>query len=183
VSQTSVLSKQVLGLAGQIATLYGGADAKVDSATSAEASAEIPFGVMVCRGTADKTALLLHTSAAAMAANQLLLGVTVLDHSFAEPQEVADTDSGGLKPKSTFSVLMQGPIIVIPEDAVTPASDVRVRVVVAGAEVKGAFRAAADSTDCVEITAFARWLSSAAGGSPAVLWVDMVNVALATADT
>lgn len=182
-SQTAVASKMTAGLAGQLFSLGDAADARLGSATSAESSAEIGFGLMVIRGSADGSALLPHTSAAAMVAAPLLLGVVVLSHGFAEPQELADTDSGGLKPKTTFTVLEEGEIWVIPEDNVTPASDVRVRVVAAGAEKAGAFRAAADSTDCVEISAFARWRSSASGGSPARLWIDMSNVQLAVADT
>lgn len=180
--QTSVSARMTVGIVGQIANLQGMKDAVVNSARQAEASAEMPFGVMVCRdGTTPDTAKLLHTSAAAMATN-LLEGVTVHGHSYAEPQELADTDAGGLKPGATVAILKVGPIWVLPEDTVTPSSDVRVRVVVAGAEVKGAFRGAADASDCVEITPFARWLTSGSSTVPAIVFVDMTNVALATAD-
>lgn len=182
--QTSVALRMTVGLVGQIGNLHGMSEARVASCRNAEASAEIPFGVMVCRDTTNvDTAKLLHTSAAAMAANQLLVGVSTHSHSYAEPQEVADTDAGGIKAGQMLGVLQEGPIWVLPEESVTPSSDVRVRAVVAGDEVKGAFRATADSTDCVDVTAFCRWLTAGSTTVPALVWVDMSNVGLATADT
>lgn len=180
--QTSVATRMTVGLAGLIGNLEGMAHATVVSATSTEASAEIPFGVMVQRGTPDGSAKLLSSTAAAMAANNLLLGVVTHAQGYAEPQELGDTDAGGLKPGTTFGVLLKGPIYVVPEENVTPASDVRVRVVVTGNEVKGAFRATADASDCVEISAFARWMETGLAGSPTLLYIDMTNVALTTAD-
>lgn len=183
-TQTSVALRMTVGIVGQIANLAGMKDARVVSCRQAEASAEIPFGVMVCRdGTTPDTAKLLHTSAAAMAANQLLVGVSTHGHSYAEPQELADTDDGGLKPGTTFGALVEGPIWVLPEENVTPSSEVRVRVVVAGDEVAGAFRATADATDCVDVTPCARWMTSGSTTVPAILWLDMNHVALVTADT
>lgn len=146
---------------------------------SEEASAEIPFGVMVCRGSTDEDngALLLNTSAAAM--EQLLAGVVMWTDVYAKPSELGDT---GLKPGVTLNVLQRGRIWVRPEDAVDPGDAVRVRCVVAGSEVKGAFRSAADSTDCVDISSFARWRSSAGAGELAILEIDMTNAKLADAD-
>lgn len=180
--QTSVASRMSVGLAGLIGNLDGMRNASVVSATSSEASAEIPFGVMVQRGSADGTAKNLSTSAAAMAANNLLLGVSTLAQGFDEPNELSNDDDGGLMPEATFGVLIEGPIYVVPEENVTPASDVRVRAVAGGAEVLGAFRATADSTDCVDISAFARWMETGTAGSPTLLYIDMKNVALAVAD-
>jgi hypothetical protein len=181
-SQTSVATRMTTGLAGTPADMNTVQNGQFGSATSSEASAEISFGTMCIRGASDGLALKPHTSAAAMATGNLLLGIALLSQGFAEPQEVADTDAGGIKPKATFSVGKKGVFWVIPEDNVTPASDVRVRVVTAGNEVAGAFRAAQDSTDCVEITPFAKWLTTATGGNPAQLEIDMTHVALTTAD-
>lgn len=181
-SQTTVNNKQPIGLAGQWADLFGAVEGAVISKANAEASAEIPFGVMVCRGTgSDNQAKLLHTSAAAMVATPLLLGISLWHQSYANPSEVSDNNK--LTPGTAFGVATSGHIYVYPEDNVTPASDVRVRVVVTGNEVAGAFRGAADTTDCVDISAFARWLTSGGPTSPAVLEFDMSNVSLAVADT
>lgn len=172
-----------VGLAGTSVDMETVKNGRFGSATSSEASAEIPFGTMVIRGASDGLALKPHTSAAAMVASPLMMGIAMLSQGFAEPQEVADTDAGGIKPKATFTVGEKGTFWVIPEDGVNPGSDVRVRVVTAGNEVAGAFRAAQDLTDCVDISAIARWKSTATAGNPAKLEIDMTNVALAVADT
>lgn len=180
--QTAVADRMTIGIVGQLADLHSMADARVKTATNQEASAQIPFGIMVIRGSLDDSALLLHTSAAAMVTGQLLQGVSTHGHAFAEPQELADTDAGGLQPDATFGVLEIGTIIVAPENAVTPASEVHVRAVAGVGEQAGAFRATADGSDTVDITAFAKWLTSAGAGQPAVLEIDMTNSALAVAD-
>ena len=146
-------------------------------ATSEEASAEIPFGVMVCQGTEDDGVLLLNTSSASMATK--LKGVTVFGQGYAKPQELGDT---GFKPKCTFDVLNKGRIYVMVEEAVAPGNAVRVRAVAAGAEVKGAFRTTADGTDTVDISKFAKWIRSAAEDGLAVVEIDMTMSALAVAD-
>lgn len=149
------------------------------SKVSEEASAEIPFGVMLARGTSDPEngALLPHTSAAAMAS--AFIGVAAHSHAYAKPDELGDT---GLKPKVTLGVHTQGPIWVVPEEAVVAhTSAVRVRVLAGGGEQAGEFRATADASDCVDISAFAHWETSAGAGEPALLWVDMTSPA-GTAD-
>ncbi len=147
------------------------------SATSEESSAEIPFGVMVCRGTEDDGVLLLNTSSAAMATS--LAGIVVFGHSFSKPYELGDT---GLKPFATFNVLSRGRIYVQVEEAVEIGDAVRVRAVATGDEVKGAFRTTSDSTDCVDISSFARYIRGADEDGLAIVEIDMVNAALADAD-
>lgn len=176
--QTTVLETPVFGCPGDIADLWTAERGIIDSATSEEASAEIPFGVMLQQGTGDDGAKLLGTSAAAMAVR--LLGIAVRAHDFAVGSELGTT---GLKPGATFGCGKKGRFKVLVEDAVTPLSHVRVRAVAAGAEVKGAFRALADGTDCVDISAFAKWRTSAGIGEVAVVEIDMANAALAVADT
>lgn len=171
--QTTVETTMPIGVAGQLADLWTEQNGDIISVISEEASAEIPFGVAVRQGTADDGALLF------TATSQVPLGVVVFAHHFAKPDELGDT---GLKPKVVFGVLRRGRIIVFPEEAVTPASEVRIRAVAAGAEVKGAFRATADSTDCIDITPFAKWRSSADANEPAILEIDLSNVSLAVAD-
>jgi hypothetical protein len=150
-------------LAGQLAD-SGRND--VLSKTSEEASAEIPYGVMVAQGTADDGVVLL------AATTDVLVGVSVLSHDYAVGVEVGDT---GYKPKTTFGVLNVGRIAVLVEEAVTPASSVYVRAVAAGAEVKGAFRDTADGTDTIDISSFARYVTSAGAGEIAIVDIDMRN--------
>jgi len=175
--QDAVATSPAVGVAGDIADLSTVKSGLIDAATSEEASAEIPFGTMVIQGTGDHGCLKLHTSAAAM--EQLLLGIAVRSHDFARGSELGDT---GLKPGATFGVGRRGRFWVVPEDAVAPGDPVRVRAVVAGNEVKGAFLTAADSTDAIDISAFAQWKTSADAGELAVVEIDMTNSALAVAD-
>jgi hypothetical protein len=180
--QASVNNLMPIAVEGIIGDLDGELNARIGSATNTEASALIRPGLMVARDPAVQDGVkLLHTSAAAMAANNLLRGVALTSNEFSNPQQVNDDNE--IRPGVTFGVCERGPVWVRPEDAVTPSSDVRVRVVVAGAEKAGAFRGAADATDCVDISAFARWITPAGAGELALLWIDTVNVALATADS
>ena len=174
-SQTSVAAAAI-GFAGMLAD--SDQAPRVASKINEEASAEIPFGTMVIRGTDEEMqALQLHTSAAAVAA--LLAGVVVHDHSYAKDTELGTT---GLKPGVTLNVLERGHVYVLTEETVTPGDAVRVRAVVSGNEVKGAFRTSADSTDCVNISKFARWVKGGTTTVPAVLEIDMVGASQAAAD-
>ncbi len=165
-------------------------EGKDRAGTSEEASAGIPFGVMVCRGTADDGILLLNTSAAAMATDTALVGITLFDHHFARNVEL-DAD-GALAPEATCAVLTKGTCLVQVEEAVAPGDAVHVRVVTggsdgygpAGAENAGAFRASPTSTtDCINVSSFAQWRSSADAGGYAELEIDMTMAALTTADS
>lgn len=153
---------------------------RIASKTSEESSAEIPFGVCVCRGTTyvDEGALLLNTSAAAM--DDKVTGIVAWRDGYAKPTELGDT---GLKPGVQLCVLQRGRIWVQPEENVAPGDPVRVRAVVTGNEVKGAFRTSADSTDCVDISKFARWITTGTASVPAILEVDFVGEAQALADS
>ncbi len=164
--QTSVTTAMAPAFAGMLADTSG---KRCSAKYSEEASAEIPFGVMVCRGTdKDDGALLLNTSSAAMA--DILLGVVVHSHAYDKDNELGDT---GLKSAVSFDVLTHGRIYVLPEETVHPGDAVRVRAVAGGSEVKGAFRTTADSTDCVDITSFARWARGGDSTTPAILELDM----------
>lgn len=174
-TQTSVAARAI-AFAGMLAENY---PAQCDSRVNEEASAEIPFGTMVIRGTdEDEQALQCHTSAATV--EQLFAGIVVWSDNYAKDTELGST---GLKPGVMLNLLQKGRIYVLPEDTVDPGDPVRVRAVVAGAEVKGAFRTAADSTDCVDISAFARWVRGGSSTVPAVLEIDMTGQSQAVADT
>jgi hypothetical protein len=148
--------------------------------TSEEATDGIPFGVMVCQGTADDGILLLNTSAAAMATK--LKGILLFDHHFARNVEL--DANGDLAPQATGAILTEGTCLVLVEEAVAPGDPVRVRVVVEDDEVPGAFRTGPDDTsDCVNISKFAQWRSSADAGEYAELEINMTMSANATADS
>jgi hypothetical protein len=180
--QTEVLSAMPIAVPGMLADLHTDEDGDVVSAFNEEASDEIPFGVMVKGGTADDSVKNLATTA------DLLKGVVVFANYFDKPIQLGDT---GLKPGVAFGLLRRGHIYVRVEDAVTPASEVHVRVTTggsngygdAGAETAGAFRGSDDGGDTIDITAFAKYLTSADVGEIAVVSIDMDNASLSTADS
>jgi hypothetical protein len=167
--QTSHPRKQTAALAGQLSDTSFVKHA--DSLRNDNASAEIAFGLMVRRGTSEGGALTLS------ATSQALGGIVVRDHAYDQPNELGDT---GLKPDVVMTVLQRGRIWVPVEEAVAVGNDVRVRAVATGDEVAGAFRTTADSTDCIDISAFARWVTG--GSTVAELEIDMLQAALASAD-
>ncbi len=148
----------------------------VRSYVNEEASAEIPFGVMVKEGTdPSKQAKALATGDTAVK----FLGVTVHANSYAKPEELGDD---GMKPGVVMGVLVEGTIWVPVEEAVTPASSVLVRIIATGDEVAGAFRDSADASDCIDVSGFCRFLTSTTGAGFALLQVNMANRAEKAAD-
>jgi len=127
----------------------------VDSFVNEEASAEIPFGVAVKGGTNPENQCKLLT-----AITDKLLGITVRSDSYQKGHELGDT---GLKPGVVCRVARKGELLVTVEEAVTPASRVYVRAVVAGAEVAGAFRDTTDASDLIDVSAYCRFMGTTTG--------------------
>lgn len=172
--QTTVTLAPDIGVPGQIPSMDGVQDAVVNSKTSKEASASIPFGVMVKQGTLDDDILIM------TAAVNKLAGVTCWAQDFARPSEL---DANGIRPGTTVGVVFIGPVLVVVEDAVTPSSSVRIRHTTgAGGTVIGSFRGTAEATHTIDATGFARYLTSAGAGGIAAVYVDLANAALAVAD-
>jgi hypothetical protein len=175
-AQTEVTTAPLVGTPGRPADEHTAQNGQVVSATSEEASALIPFGVMVKQGSGDYGALKL------TATTNAFIGISFRSNDFAVGLEI-DESTGNLKPGATFGVARKGRFFVLIEEDVTPASDVRVRCVATGNEVAGAFRATADSTDCVDLTGLARWIRTAdADDGVGELEIDMTNIGLAVAD-
>lgn len=160
--QTSVtvgMTRAFAGMLGDVAY-----SKNCQSYVNSEASAEIPFGVMVGQGATDDTCLKL------AAITDKMIGIVAHSHAYNKDNELGTT---GLKPKVTVDVLKKGTIWVPVEEAVTPASAVLVRAVAAGAEVAGAFRDTADASDLIDCSAFARYLTTTTGAGFALLEFDM----------
>lgn len=168
-SQLTHPREYVAALAGALGD--SSAVKQVESLINSEASAEIPFGVMVGNGASEGEALKLATTADALA------GIVLRSDAYDIPNELGDT---GLKPTVVMSVLTRGRCWVPVEEAVAVGGAVRVRAVVVGAEVAGKFRTTADSTDCIDISAFARWVQG--GSSLAMVEIDMLMANAAVAD-
>lgn len=161
-------SEQGEALQGQLANLQ---ESRKVTMVQAEASAGIPFGVMVQRaafgtsGSADQAKLLT-------AQANKLAGIVIHSHAYDPIEDLDDDDA--LVPKTLLSVLEEGEIWVPVEAGQTPAvgADVRVRCVAGGGETAGAFRVTADATDCVKLGA-SKWKSAINADGLALLFLDL----------
>jgi hypothetical protein len=151
-------------------TLHGLGPHRTHSYVNEEASDEIPFGVLVVKGSADDGAKLPD-------ATDVPVGITVQHHGFA--QDSGDLGETGMTPDTMMTVLTHGQCYVEVEDAVVAGGAVRVRS--SGAGQKGAFRSAADVLTGAVLTG-ARWMSSADAGGLAIIEIDMTQATL-TEDT
>jgi len=140
---------------------------ETESYIQAEASAEMPFGRMVAKGTNDQDAVLMAAQA------DLPIGIVVHSHNYQKPTELGDT---GLKPGAMVRVLTKGVIWVQVTEAVTPASAVRYD------EAGGTFGDSAVVDETVDISDFARYLGSAGANEFVELEIDMTNRNLRTSD-
>jgi hypothetical protein len=172
--QTTANVSQTAAFAGMVVSTE---PHTIRSYVSEEASAELPFGIMLKQGTADGQALQIDDAGDVAE----FIGVLAHSHKYAKPTQVGDT---GVKPDQSLNVLTKGVIWVEVEEAVTPLSAVRVRMVATGDEVAGAFRDTADdTTDCADVSLFCRYLTSAAANGLAQLEIDMVGRNSAVADS
>ncbi len=169
--QTSVVAMQP-GFPGLVADLQL---AKTTASRVNEGTAEMRFGILVTEGTGQNGCAIID----AQADVAVCAGIVVHSHAYAKDQELGDN---GLKQYAVVGVLQKGAIWVLTEGtAPTKTDHVRVRCIATGNEVAGAFRVAADSTDCVDITAFAKW-TGRTGTNCAEVDIDVTNRALAVAD-
>lgn len=120
--------------------------------------AGVLFGKAVTFGTNDNQCKALS------AITNKVMGVVIHKH----------VEEGVLAAKEAVSLLRKGRIYVKVEEAVSPGDAVFVRAVAAGAEEAGSFRASADSTDCIDISANAEYLSSAEAGEFALVDINLV---------
>jgi hypothetical protein len=163
-SQTSYSNTMTAAFAGMLADT---SDNDIFGALQAEASSEIPFGVMVCKGTGDNDAKLPAASTAK------LFGVLVHSHNY-EPR--IDLGTVGVKPGATLNVLNRGRIHVVVEENVTREDRAYVRYAAgAGGTQLGAFRKSAVVDETIDATAKCKFVTSASAGQLAIVEVDMLN--------
>lgn len=133
------------------------ADAKHESISRIVEGSGVLFGKAVKQGTNDGQAVALSAN------TDKVLGVVVHKH----------IEKGELLEKDSISVLRRGRIYVKVEEAVVAGDPVFVRAVVAGAEEAGSFRKSADSTDTIDLTSVAEFLTSAEAGEFAVVDINL----------
>ncbi len=139
---------------------------RVDSFINEESAAEMEFGIMLQQGTLSNDALI------PTGITNDLIGVLLHSHAYANDTEIGTT---GVKPNVTLNVMSQGRCWVTTEETVTPASNVLVRCVTGTGTVMGRFRDTADGVTCLDISAYARYLSSTSGAGVALLEIDITN--------
>jgi hypothetical protein len=165
--QTSYTAEQSAAYEGQLAD-DGPSD--VLSRLQGEASAGIGFGLVVCQHlTVDGKAILPAD------ANSRPLGITVRSQAYEVGREYIAA-SNGVQVGAMLNVLRKGRIWVAVEEAVTSGDPFFARHLTAGAERKGAIRKSADASDCLDLTAKGRFLTTQATiGGLAILEVDFTN--------
>lgn len=155
--QTSVLTNALPAFAGMLGD--SGRDMNLATALNSEAALQLPFGTMVMQGTTDQGALCLTAGNVAK-----IIGAVVYSGAYQKGVElgvVADANSRiGIMPTVPFNVLKRGRIWVQVEEAVTPASAVRVRCTAAGTG-SGTFRTTSAGAGLSMLLANARYLDTA----------------------
>src|SRR5262249_1945453 len=131
VPQTSVSVLQGVAFAGMAADTAFLRDVK--SYSSAESSAEIPFGMMVAVGSNPDECLI------PAAQTDPLARINLHSHAFQKDHELGDT---GIKPKVVLNAMTRGRVWVAVDEAVALTDAVRVRMSGSGV---GTFRKTAVS--------------------------------------
>lgn len=163
-AQTTYADSYTKAFAGMLAD---GTDAVIESAQSAEASAEIRFGVAVEYGLERQATL-------PEAQTDKVHGIVLFSHAYSKGTlgELGDT---GLKPNAAMSILRRGKVWVTCPTGCAIGDRLFVRAVAAGLEFLGACENAADSTDMVDCTKQGVFRTAASAGGLAVLEVDFVS--------
>lgn len=170
--QTTVRSNPQVGLPGTPANLATADGEGTVSGTSEEASAEIPRGLVVqATTTSSDYGVKLITGT-----GNKLAGIAMRSDDMSD----SDLGSTGYKPGATFPIGRNGRYFVTIEENVTPASTVRIRC--AGTGTIGAFRTTADATNCLDCSAFAKYVRTAlAADGVGEVEIDFGKSALAVA--
>lgn len=178
--QTAVRDRLAPLIAGQPGDQHTARNAHLVTAHSEEAVDKILFGLMLIEGAEQDGALLPN----AQAEIDKLLGISVQNNYFSAPDQI-DTTGLGVLPGASLAAARTGRWAVRIETDVTRQSEVHVRMVAAGAEKAGAFRATKDGADTIDISAFAKWVKDATVADDdglAILEINLPNQSLAIAD-
>ncbi len=161
--QTTYQQDLNIGFAGQLQHANPG---DIIPKVNSEASYAIPFGVAVCYGATDDAAL------SPDATSDVIVGINLHRHGSIGSSTTELDANGAVNPNTVMNVLRKGKVFVVCENGCVPGNRLFIRCVVAGAEVEGALRSAADSTDCIDSSNQGTWLTTASAGGLALLEVD-----------
>lgn len=140
-------AEQGRAFAGMLADIR---DSETDSYVQGEASAEIPFGVVVAQGTASAVDGTPDDAILMVDANSKIVGVHLHSHAFTKNTVDAQVGDTGVKPENLISVLREGRVYAVLEGTCTKGAQAYVRHTAgAGGSQKGALRADADIATAV----------------------------------
>lgn len=161
-------SEQSPGFAGMKAD---SSDDDVASYVQGESSAEIPFGVMVCQGTAGNSSGTPDKAILPVDGNSVAVGVSVHSHDYAIDDQIGST---GLKPKNLLGVMRRGRIWVQVEDAVAVNAPAYFRHTASGGNTQlGKFRSDADTAKATKAPGCI-FKTATTGAGLAILEVDLM---------
>ncbi len=179
--QSSYTDAPSVAFAGMIADNSMVFDAK--SFISAEASAQMPFGVAVAfkpSSTYDTDATMPANSTDKVAG--ILMHAPGYERTFTVPLPdgttgtVGELGATGLLPGAVLSLLRKGRIWVTVEDGCTVGDRLYVRYSANGGNTQlGACRATDDSGHAIDLTKIGQYVTSASAGGLAMLEVDFTN--------
>lgn len=169
--QSSYSRNQSVAFAGMLAD---GGPHDIIAMVNSEASASIPFGVAVKKGTGDTDALL------PAAETDEVVGITVHSHNYSRGDSSSNSDldsNGDMRPGAVMNVLRKGRVYVYARTGavVAFASRLWVRAVAGVGEYLGAAEDADDGTDTIDCTKQGQFITSGSAGELVVLDVDFTN--------
>jgi hypothetical protein len=166
--QTTFSQDLTAGFAGQ---KVGNGSFDVEPMRNGEASAEMAFGIAVKHdSTTDERDAELFTAVT----GEALAGIIIHSHSYDVDNQLGDD---GVLPTYEIQVARRGRLLVPCEDGCDVGDPLFIRAVATGAELQGALLASADASDCIDMTGYATWRTSAAAGALAELEFDFTGFA------
>lgn len=164
--QTSYSQDYTQGYAGQ---KVGNGSFDVEPMRNGEASAEMPFGIAVKHdSTTDERDAALFTAVT----GEALAGIILHSHSYDVDNQLGDD---GVLPGYEIMVARRGRVLVPCVDGCNVGDPLFIRAVASGAEQAGELRASADASDCIDMSGYAQWRTSAAAGGLAELEFDFTG--------
>lgn len=180
-AQTVYRTRPLAGVPGQLYSVDGD-HPNIRSGFNDEASAAIRFGqpVEVTPYTTGPVFEQSHGVTNVDGSTTQIWGIALHSHSYASGAVLVDTGIYGIAAKAAVNVLRKGRVLMKPEasSGVVPGARLYVRKVISGAEVMGAVRGSADSTDCLDCSNQGQWITAPDADGLAVLEVDFVSEAV-----
>lgn len=157
--------------------LVGGTDHRITTGINKESAASTPFGFAVVYDGSTENGVLNPD-----ATTDKVRGLVVHSHAYSQTELGVGTAGAGTAvkgplPGAHIDICEAGEMWVICESGCVAGDPLFIRAVATGAEVEGALRNAADSTDCIDCSDTGKWTSNAAAGALAKVKFDFTGAA------